>query len=79
MLRLLHIALERLWSNFGAVDIPVRIDGNTLGRWEVAVIGKNLTDKITKGFENDIIGHAGGFYAHVYPGRSLALQGTVRF
>jgi outer membrane receptor protein involved in Fe transport len=53
--------------------------GSTLDSWEVAVIGKNLTDEITKGFENDIIGHPNAFYAQVLPGRTFAVQGTVRF
>src|SRR5690606_6235025 len=47
--------------------------------WEIALVGKNLTDKITKGFENDIVGFPGGFFSHVLPGRTVAIQGTVRF
>lgn len=47
--------------------------------WEVALIGKNLTDKIVKGFENDIVGHPNSFFAQVLPGRTFAIQGTVRF
>jgi iron complex outermembrane receptor protein len=53
--------------------------GDEDGKWEVAVIGKNLTDKVTKNFSNDIVGFAGGFFAHVTRGRSVAVQGTVRF
>jgi hypothetical protein len=30
-------------------------------------------------FSNDIVGFAGGFFAHVTRGRSVAVQGTVRF
>jgi outer membrane receptor protein involved in Fe transport len=48
-------------------------------QWEVAVVGKNLTDKVTKNFQNDIIGFGGAFFAHVTRGRSFAVQGTVRF
>lgn len=53
--------------------------GSASESWEVAVIGKNLTDEVVKGFENDIVGHPNGFYAQVLQGRSFAVQGTLRF
>lgn len=48
-------------------------------KWELAIIGKNLTDKITRAYENDIPGLAGSYQTHVHRGRSFAVQGTVRF
>lgn len=64
--------------NYTKVNARIGL-GNVDGRWELAVVGKNLTDKVTKNHENDIIGFPGGFYAHVSRGRSLAIQGTIAF
>ena len=48
-------------------------------KWEVAVIGKNLTNKFTKAYENDLPGAAGSFFAHILRGRSFAGQVTMEF
>jgi outer membrane receptor protein involved in Fe transport len=65
-------------SGYAKVNARLAL-GSSLGSWEVALIGKNLTDEITKGFENDIIGHPNAFYAQVLAGRTFAVQGMVRF
>lgn len=65
-------------SGYAKVNLRLAL-GSALDSWEVAVIGKNLTDKVVKGFENDIVGHPNAFYAQVLPGRTFAVQGTVRF
>lgn len=65
-------------SGYGKINLRLAL-GSALDSWELALIGKNLTDEIVKGFENDIIGHPNAFYAQVLPGRTFAVQGTVRF
>ncbi len=52
------------------------------GRWNVSVIGRNLTDETTTNFGNDGLGGpfmAGSYFRMVDPPRSIALQGTWRF
>jgi outer membrane receptor protein involved in Fe transport len=56
------------------------IDGN----WEVALVGKNLTDEETISYANDTplaanLAQSVGYYALVDPGRTIAIQGTYRF
>jgi outer membrane receptor protein involved in Fe transport len=48
--------------------------------WEIAVIGRNLTDEITANFGNDGNGAAGAsYFKMIEPPLSIALQGTWRF
>jgi outer membrane receptor protein involved in Fe transport len=64
----------------GYTKINARLGiGDADGRWGIAIIGKNLTDEITKSFQNDIIGFSGAFFAHVARGRSVGVQGVVNF
>lgn len=52
------------------------------GKWEVALLGKNLTDKTTRNFGNDALGGPfmlGTFFSHVEPPRTLALQALFKF
>lgn len=46
-------------------------------RWEIALIGKNLTDKTTAGFRNSLQ-NFGSVFALVERGRSVALQLSIR-
>jgi len=48
-------------------------------KWEIAVLGKNLTNVFIKGFEQDLPGAAGSFFAHIQRGRAFSVQGTVKF
>lgn len=50
-------------------------------RWSVSVIGRNLTDRITGSFGNDVIGPnmAGTYFRFADPPRSVAIQGRLRF
>ena len=57
---------------------------STEGDWEVALIGKNLTDEETYSYANDTplsanLTQSVGYYTLVDPGRTVALQGTYRF
>ena len=54
------------------------------GGWEVALIGKNLTDEEIITYANDTplsanLGQSTGYYTFVEPGATYALQGTWRF
>jgi outer membrane receptor protein involved in Fe transport len=49
------------------------------GQWELALIGRNLTNETTVGFANDITFFAGSHYGMTEAPRSVALQGTIRF
>lgn len=48
-------------------------------RWELALIGKNLTNRFIKSYENDIPGAPGSYFAQVSRGRTFAVQGSVKF
>lgn len=52
---------------------------NEARQWEVALIGRNLTDETTLGFANDITFFDGSHFGMTEPPRSIALQGTFRF
>ena len=51
------------------------------GRWELALIGRNLTDKLTTVWGNDAAGgpFLGTYYKHADRLRTIALQATLRF
>ena len=58
--------------------------GRDDGRWELALVGKNLTDKRIMPYGNDtpLAGSTFGAFSawrYVEPGRSVAIQGTMRF
>ena len=49
------------------------------GRWEVSLVGRNLTDKTTIGFGNDINLFRGSYFGITESPRSLVLQATLRY
>lgn len=53
--------------------------GDYDGRWNAALIGKNLTDEDVTSHGNDIPLFNGAHYAFMERTRSIALQGTLRF
>jgi outer membrane receptor protein involved in Fe transport len=58
--------------------------GRDDGRWELALVGKNLTDKRIMPYGNDtpLAGSTFGAFSawrYVEPGRTVAIQGTMRF
>jgi outer membrane receptor protein involved in Fe transport len=69
----------------GYVKINSRVAfGPTGGRWEVGLLGKNLTDEKTLSYSNEtpLAGTtfgAPGFWGFVDPPKSFALQGVFRF
>jgi hypothetical protein len=46
--------------------------------WEIALLGKNLADKITGSFRNNIPTSPGTIYALPDPPRTIALQASIR-
>ena len=58
--------------------------GDAAGRWELAVLGRNLTDETVTANVTDMplasrTFGAPSYGAFVEPPRSVAVQGTVRF
>jgi iron complex outermembrane receptor protein len=68
-------------DEFAKVDARLTIR-NATRSWELSLIGRNLTDELTRGFSNDGLGGpfmAGSYFSMVDAPRSIALQGLVRF
>jgi outer membrane receptor protein involved in Fe transport len=65
-------------DSFTKVDLRVGL-GDSDGTWEVAFIGRNLTDEKTSSWANDTALAAGGFYHHIDRLRSYALQARYNF
>ena len=51
----------------------------TSGKWEVALVGKNLSDETTNIHGNDIPSFTGAHYVFTSNPRTVAVQGIVRF
>ena len=62
---------------YSKVDLRIGF-GPADRKWEVALIGKNLTDKITAGFRNAVSSSAGTIYALTDRPRSVALRLSIR-
>ena len=68
-------------DKYNKVDASIRLS-DVEGRWVVALIGKNLTDKLTTNVGNDLVGPPyvnGSYYRFVEPPRQLTLQAQVNF
>ncbi|RLA46118.1 MAG: TonB-dependent receptor, partial [Gammaproteobacteria bacterium] len=65
-------------DSFTKVDLRLSI-GASDGRWEVAAIGKNLTDEDTSTLVDDQPLVRGNYFAQTDRLRSYAIQGTYRF
>jgi hypothetical protein len=66
----------------GYVKVDARVAvGDNDGRWELALLGRNLTDKKTKVFSADAPGlpTRGRHFAVWSEGTSWAVQGLLRF
>jgi len=64
--------------------INARISLSTIdGKWLIAVVGKNLSDKATTTFGNDVplgsLGFDGTYFQHIDPPRTFTLQGRWSF
>ena len=68
-------------ESYTKIDARLRL-GAADGKWDVALIGRNLTDEATTNFCNDAQGapfYAGSYFCFVDPPQSVALQATLRF
>ena len=63
-------------SGYAKLDARVAF-GRSDGLWELAIIGKNLTNKITASYRQTIVA-PGSFQALADPRRSVGLQVTYR-
>ncbi len=70
---------DPLYVQKGYAKADLRIGfGPDDGRWEVAAIGKNLTDKQTASFRSGVTASSGSVIAFAERGRSVALQLTFK-
>ena len=67
-----------LQDSFVKVDLRLAISDSG-GVWELAFIGRNLTDEDTSTWANDTALAQGGFYHHIDRLRSMALQARFNF
>lgn len=65
-------------SGFAKVDMRVSIQPE-LGSWELALVARNLTDKETISFGNDVPLSGGSYFKNIDKGRTVAVQARYRF
>ncbi|WP_339669921.1 TonB-dependent receptor [Dasania marina] len=70
-------------DGYQKLNARVALGDNEAG-WEVALVGKNLTDEETISYANDTplaanLTQSIGYYTLVDPGRTIAIQGQYRF
>jgi len=63
-------------SGYAKVDLRIGF-GPSDRKWEIALIGKNLTDKVTSGFRQGITGTNGTIMAMPEPPRTIGIQFSV--
>ncbi|MEM8935013.1 MAG: TonB-dependent receptor [Pseudomonadota bacterium] len=68
---------EEIQGSFAKVDFRAGVQGND-GKWEVAFVGKNLTDELTFRFRGPLPGNTGEFVT-IDRGRELGIQARVRY
>jgi len=62
------------------VTVNARIAlGNMDGNWELALVGKNLTDEEVRTFANDIPLMDGAFFTYMAPPRTVAVQFSLAY
>jgi len=62
------------------VTVNARIAlGGIDGNWELALVGKNLTNEEIRSYSNDIPLMNGAFYTYMAPPRTIALQFSLSF
>lgn len=72
-------------SSYTKLNARIALSG-TDDKWELALVGKNLTDETIITYANGLPvasvltkGAGSGFYAFYEPARSVAIQGTIKF
>ena len=64
-------------SAYEKIDLRIALESEDHG-WEFAVIGRNLTDKITASFRNVVPTSPGAVFALPERGRSIAIQASFK-
>lgn len=69
--------------SYTKINARIAVSGNE-DKWEVAVIGRNLTDESVVTYANGLpvattVSSGSGYYAFYERPRSIAVQGTIRF
>lgn len=72
-----------LQDAYTKVNLRIAV-GDEEGQWSLALVGKNLTDKRTSGWINDVImstapGRGNTYFALTEPPRTVAIQGRYAF
>ena len=70
--------LRSIQDSFTKVDLRIAL-GDGDGAWNVAFIGRNLTDEETSTWANDTALAQGGCYHHIDRLRSYAIQARYNF
>ena len=67
-------------DGFTKVDLRLGLS-DAEDKWEVAIVGKNLADKLTAqhGFQTPVLASFGYRTLYTEPGRTVSLTGTLRF
>ncbi|MEJ8567977.1 TonB-dependent receptor domain-containing protein [Elongatibacter sediminis] len=69
----------KLWQDgYGKIDARLTL-ASADGNWQVSLIGRNLTDKLTSNYGDDVPGQAGTVWRSVDAPRSFAVQALFRF
>lgn len=72
--------LDPLLVQRGYAKFDLRLGyGPESGKWEFAVIGKNLTDKYTFGIARTLATSLGSYYVFPDPPRTVSIQASVKF
>ncbi len=72
--------LDQATYQSGFLKLNARVGlSSTDGQWEVAVIGRNLTDKLTISHGDDVPLLGGAFFGLTERPRTIAFEATVRF
>jgi outer membrane receptor protein involved in Fe transport len=64
-------------GGYAKVDLHVGY-GPPSRNWEVALVGKNLTDRLTSAFRQNITGTSGAIEAIPDPPRTISVQFSVK-
>lgn len=65
-------------DSYSKVDARLTL-ASVEGNWEVSLIGRNLTDELTRNFANDIPTFEGSYFSMSEPPRTYTLKATLRF
>jgi iron complex outermembrane receptor protein len=68
-------------ESFSKIDARIAL-GAPHGGWQIAVLGRNLTDETTRNFGNDALGGPfmlGTTFSHVEAPRTIAIQASLEF